>query len=979
MERSPMLREVMATARKEFRGFFASPLAYIFLGAFLVATLFLFFWLEAFFARNIADMQPMFRWMPILMIFLAAALTMRSWAEERRAGTLETLMTAPVRPLSLVLGKFLAAQALVLLALVLTLPLAISVSFMGSLDWGPVIGGYAATLCLAAAYLAIGLFVSAQTDNAVVSLIVTVVLASLFYLIGSDMLMALVGRDFAALLAAIGSGARFDSIVRGVLDLRDIYYYLSLTGVFLALNVLQLHRLRWAGNSGGAAHKATIAVALLAVANLLIANFWLAPVSEARADLTASGRYSLSDATHTTLAGLEEPLLIRGYFSSQTHPALAPLVPQLRDLLAEYAVAGGDRVRVEFVNPTEDPKAEEAAALAGIQPTPFQTSDRYSSAIVSSYFDIHVSYGDESATLGFRDLIEIKNRSGEQFEVGLANPEYALTSTIRKLTRAYRAGGDPFSAVPGGMTFRGYISAEERLPEGLLPVREALVAALEELEAEAGSSFSYSLEDPQAEDGALERRLKEELGLRPQIASLLDPQPFWFSLRLEGDGRSIPVTLPESGELDAAAFREAIEMAAKRLAPGFLRTVALSQPSPGRMMGNPMMPQMGSSYTYLRQKLGETARIIDVDLSKGQVPEGSDVLMVLAPSELDEKARFAIDQFLMRGGTVVVATSPYRAEMMGSLFATEESSGLEDWLAGLGVEIEKTMVLDPQNAALPVPSERRIAGIAVRELRMMPYPHFPDVRAEGLSREHPVTASLEQLTLNWASPIHLDREKLGEVEAHELVRSSPDSWTSDSLTLLPDYKTYPDSGFEPGEERAAQLLAVALTGRFTSAFAGEESPLLAQPEEAAGDAEDEAEDGAAEGEEPTEEAEHRLAGVIERSPENAKLVVVASATFGSDLMLDLASQGMGTLYRRPLDFLQNVVDWATEDPALLALRGETQFANMLRPMTPDRQSFWEYANYAFAVFGLGLVWGWRQLVRLHDRNRYARILREASA
>src|SRR5690606_35991630 len=149
-----------------------------------------------------------------------------------------------VRPLRLVLGKFLAAEALVLLALLLTLPLTIGVSFMGTLDWGPVIGGYAATLCLAAAYLAIGLFVSAQSDNAVVSLIITVVLASIFYLIGSDMLISLVGRDLAEVLAAIGSGACFDSIIRRVLDLRDIYYYLSLTGVFLALNVLQLHRLR---------------------------------------------------------------------------------------------------------------------------------------------------------------------------------------------------------------------------------------------------------------------------------------------------------------------------------------------------------------------------------------------------------------------------------------------------------------------------------------------------------------------------------------------------------------------------------------------------------------------------------------------------------------------------------------------------------------------------------------------------------------
>jgi ABC-2 type transport system permease protein len=132
--------EILRVARKEFRGFFASPAAFLFLGAFLGVTLFVFFWVDAFFARNIADVRPLFQWMPVLLIFLVAALTMRAWSEERRSGTLESLLTAPVRPLTLVLGKFSAALALVALALVLTLPLPITVAFLGPRDWGPVVG-----------------------------------------------------------------------------------------------------------------------------------------------------------------------------------------------------------------------------------------------------------------------------------------------------------------------------------------------------------------------------------------------------------------------------------------------------------------------------------------------------------------------------------------------------------------------------------------------------------------------------------------------------------------------------------------------------------------------------------------------------------------------------------------------------------------------------------------------------------------------
>jgi ABC-2 type transport system permease protein len=142
---------VLRIARKELAAFFASPAAFIFMAAFLAVTFFLFFWVDRFFARNIADVRPLFEWMPVLMIFFVSAVTMRMWSEERRAGTLEFLLTSPVDPLHLVLGKFLTCLALVAIALALTLPLSFTVSMMGRLDWGPVAGGYLAALALPSA------------------------------------------------------------------------------------------------------------------------------------------------------------------------------------------------------------------------------------------------------------------------------------------------------------------------------------------------------------------------------------------------------------------------------------------------------------------------------------------------------------------------------------------------------------------------------------------------------------------------------------------------------------------------------------------------------------------------------------------------------------------------------------------------------------------------------------------------------------
>src|SRR5580704_9043989 len=133
--RSPMLRKVSRIAGRELTGFFASPAAVLFLAAFLGVTLFIFFWVATFFERNLADVRPLFQWMPLLLIFLVAALTMRAWAEERRGGTLELLLTSPTAPTELVIGKFLGCLGLVLLALILTLALPITVACLGQLDW----------------------------------------------------------------------------------------------------------------------------------------------------------------------------------------------------------------------------------------------------------------------------------------------------------------------------------------------------------------------------------------------------------------------------------------------------------------------------------------------------------------------------------------------------------------------------------------------------------------------------------------------------------------------------------------------------------------------------------------------------------------------------------------------------------------------------------------------------------------------------
>jgi ABC-2 type transport system permease protein len=405
------MNSAFAIARKELRALFQSPIALIFLGLFLGFSLFNFFVTSKFFARNLADVRMLFQSLPVLLIFLVAAVTMRSWAEERRAGTLEVLLTLPVSVRDLVLGKFLAGMALVSLALLLTVSIPVSVSMLGPLDWGPVIGGYLGALLLASSYLAIGLCVSSRTDNQVVALMLTLVIGLGLYGLGTESLVSLWPWGTGEVLRMLGSGARFDSIERGVVDLRDIAYYGSITGFFLVLNLyfIEVSRIDPGSEHGRKRGQGLLVLAALAGLNAVAVNVWMAPVTSVRVDLTASGDYSISPTTKDILATLDEPISINGYFSAKTHPLLAPLVPQIRDTLKEYEVYGNGNVDVVFADPSVDEALEQEVGEAyGVRSFPFGMSDRHSQSVVNAFFHVVIQFGDEYEVLSFQDLIDVK-------------------------------------------------------------------------------------------------------------------------------------------------------------------------------------------------------------------------------------------------------------------------------------------------------------------------------------------------------------------------------------------------------------------------------------------------------------------------------------------------------------------------------------------------------------------------------------------
>jgi len=234
--------------KREFLGYFRSPVAYVFLVVFLMASVGCAFFLGGFFNANIASMESYFAFSPWIFILFVPAAGMRLWSEEKRAGTIELLFTLPVTTLEAVLAKFLAAWAFLCLAILLSFPMALTVAYLGDPDWGIVVASYLGCMLMAGAYLGICSLTSAFTKNQVISFVISVFICFVMVLLGWSVFTDFLGGYLALptwlvdLISNFSFKPHFDGFVKGIVDPKDVVFFLSLAGFCLFLNVLVLER-----------------------------------------------------------------------------------------------------------------------------------------------------------------------------------------------------------------------------------------------------------------------------------------------------------------------------------------------------------------------------------------------------------------------------------------------------------------------------------------------------------------------------------------------------------------------------------------------------------------------------------------------------------------------------------------------------------------------------------------------------------------
>lgn len=228
--------------KREFAGYFATPLAFVFIIVFLLANGLATFYLGAYFEMGQADLTSFFMFHPWLYLFFLPAISMRLWAEERRNGSIELLLTLPVPLWSIVLGKYIAALAFASLALALTFPIWLTVNYLGAPDNGVIFASYIGSIMLAGGYLAIGSCLSALTRNQVIAFVISVVACFLFTVSGAPLVLELfqgwAPQALVETLASVSLLTHFRAITGGVIDARDLVFFVSLIGVFLAATIV---------------------------------------------------------------------------------------------------------------------------------------------------------------------------------------------------------------------------------------------------------------------------------------------------------------------------------------------------------------------------------------------------------------------------------------------------------------------------------------------------------------------------------------------------------------------------------------------------------------------------------------------------------------------------------------------------------------------------------------------------------------------
>lgn len=420
---------VWTVARRELRGYFDYPTAYILLLAFLALGLFL--TLRTVFATSSATMRPFFDLLPWFFALFVPAITMRSLAEERRSRTLEWLLAQPLGERDVVLGKFLGDWIFVLLALAGTLPAGIGILLASSADPGILLSQYIGAALLAALTTALGLWASSVTRNQITAFILAASVSLLLMLIGMTVVTIGLPPVLAGIVTRLSVLPHFENVARGVVDLRDVLYFVSVTLLFLVLAGTALSRERLS-RTRGAWHRLRLG-AWVAAGAIVVTNL-LGGYLHGRLDLTRDRLFTLAPGTRDLVRNLKDVVQIKLFVSRELPPEVQLVLRDVRDLLADYRRSANGNLRITEINPDADSTTAREAQALGVQPSDFSVLRNDEFQMKRGWFGLAVTYANE------RRVIPVIDNT-DDLEFRLDSYIKALTTTVHPRVAFLTFGG----------------------------------------------------------------------------------------------------------------------------------------------------------------------------------------------------------------------------------------------------------------------------------------------------------------------------------------------------------------------------------------------------------------------------------------------------------------------------------------------------------------------------------------------------------
>ncbi len=670
---------------------------------------------------------------------------------------------------------------------------------------------------------------------------------------------------------------------------------------------------------------------LLVGANLIAFNALLVNWRGARVDLTQYKEHSLSPYTKKVLAELPDRVEISAFFSSNTHRLLKPFLPKIRDILEDYVAESNGHVGVNFTSPTSDKAIAAIFEEYGIKPMPVPLESKYKQEVKSIYFDLVIKYGDQQIKYGLQELVDLEEDKG-QMVVKLKNMETILTKGIKKAVSSFSTLDSVLANLSGNIEITYAKVPKEFAKRFPAETLKEVAEAEKKLKAEIGKytkKFSKIV------------KFKE-------IEGSEEHEPFVITISY---GRKVVGfrLFFDATQVSKSNVAENLEAALKRVLPGFTKTVGIVMPEPPM---DPMAMRMGrrpppSEFAKLQGLLSQTFEVRKVDLSSGEPPVDVETLVLFRPENLDDRALFAIDQYIMLGGRVAMFLDPGKLNLqslgMNKLKLDYVKSGLEEMISYWGVGIEDKILCDEKTLPYPLPREIQPGLVVVDEI---PYEYF--IRFEN-PRGHAVVDSLPELGLLWPGALVL-RKTQKALKVTPILTSSSKAW------LRPmDLKAGLDVTPHPkGKQTSAPVartsypVAVAITGKFTSFFKDKASPL--KKDAAAKDDAKKAKADATKTKDAKKPSKKPRGDKLDVSTDT-RVLIVADADFVSEVGGNI----LGQRYNFAIKFLLNAIEWlqANDEDFVTSPKG---LPRPLEEMSEGKKSSIQHMTWIVSIAILFLLY-----------------------